>query len=184
MESDAVQQTFDLSDWVTQRRQAELYGRFLCQQRRHLKRGIEFRTVPSDNFVAPGAYVFVDAGINRWDGIRTGVVEDGGRLNTPLAAPVLDGSYKVLTYKSGELPSQSVVTVTDGVAPMLAGKAGHLFTLGLAQTSKRVYRVAEVRMEESGELTVKATEHPTDRNLLSLAADLSDGLFREIGVGC
>ena len=184
MESDAVQQTFDLSDWVTQRRQAELYGRFLCQQRRHLKRGIEFRTVPSDNFVAPGAYVFVDAGINRWDGIRTGVVEDGGRLNTPLAAPVSNGSYKVLTYKSGELPSQSVVTVTGGVAPMLAGKAGHLFTLGLAQTSKRVYRVAEVRMEESGELTVKATEHPTDSNLLSLAADLSDGLFREIGVGC
>jgi len=96
--SDAVWQTFDLSDWVSQKRQAVLFGRYLCQQRRHVARTIEFQTVPTDSPVQPGAYVYVDIGLKRWDSVRTGTVQAGGRLDLPLEVAIQDGTYTVMTY--------------------------------------------------------------------------------------
>jgi hypothetical protein len=52
-----------------------------------------------------------------------------------------------------------------------------LFVLGTAARSKRVFRVVEVEMDEEGEITVRATEHPCDTSGQSLIADFSDGLF-------
>lgn len=182
--NDAVWQTFDVSDWVSQREQAALYGRYLCQQRRWVKSAIEFKTVPSDSPVGPGDYIFVDIGLNRFDSIRTGVVEDGGRLNAPLSIGIPDGTYQALTYFSGgDVQSQSV-SVSNGVASALASRAGALFSLGVAQTSRRTFRVVEVSMEESGETTIKAVEHPCDANGNSLVAKLNSGTFQEIGATC
>jgi hypothetical protein len=38
--------------------------------------------------------------------------------------------------------------------------AGQLFVLGTVVRSKRVFRITEVTMEEEGETTVRAVEHP------------------------
>jgi transcription elongation GreA/GreB family factor len=42
----AVSQSFDISQFVTQRAQAILFAKLLCNQRRHIRRGIEFKTFP------------------------------------------------------------------------------------------------------------------------------------------
>jgi len=186
-ESDSVRQTFDISDWVTQRKQAELYGKLLCQQRRHLKKGIEFKTIPSDTPIGPGEYIFVDLGLNKWDDIRSGVVEAGGKLNVPLTMRIPDGNYLVLTYRSGGRTKEQRVDVIDGVAPALADREGHLFVLGRDNAAKRVFRVNEVSMDESGETTVKAIEYPTERvgaSIRSLVHDFRDSLFTEIQGSC
>jgi hypothetical protein len=170
-ESNAIRESIDLSQFVTTRAQAILLGKYLCNIRRHNRRAIEFMTFPTDIFVMPGSYVYVETSNNQWDGIYTGRIEIGGVLNVPLQG-VPNGTYSVLTYGStdGTRPFKEVV-ITNGAAPALASRAGDLFVLGQAVRSKRVFRVTEVTMEEEGETTIRAVEHPCDANGQSLIAE-------------
>jgi hypothetical protein len=170
-ESNAIRETIDASQFVTTRRQAIVLGKFLSQTRRYTRRAIEFMTFPTEAFVMPGSYVYVETSNNQWDGIYTGRIESGGVLNVPLQV-VPNGTYSVLTYGSadGTRPFKEVV-ITDGAAPALASRAGDLFVLGQAVRSKRVFRVTEVTMEEEGETTIRAVEHPCDANGQSLIAE-------------
>lgn len=157
----AVRQTFDLSQYVTSRCQAISYAKLLCNQRRHLRRGIEFRTFPTATAISPGAYIYVDIGQSQWNGIHSGIIEAGGALNAPVASGVPDGSYSVLLHKAGEnVVSLAGIQVTEGGATALAPYTGWLFVLGSNVSSKRVFRVNEVQMDEEGEVTVRAVEHP------------------------
>jgi hypothetical protein len=187
-DAEAVWQTFDLSDWVSQKRQAELYGRYLCQQRRYVGRTIEFQTVPTDSPVQPGAYIVVDIGLKRWDSVRTGVVQAGGTLDLPLDVGIQDGVYTVMTYDSTHEPQvHQGVAIENGVALGLNVPEGSLFVLGNSSDARRVFRVTEVSLDEDAVLTVRGAEHPCQVNgavYTSLVADLSDGLFREVGVDC
>ncbi len=177
----AIRQTFDLSQFVTQRSQAILYAKLLCNQRRWVRRGIEFQTFPTDSAISPGAYVYVDAGLNTWDSITSGVVMAGGGLNAPLSSAIADGTYSVLLYKTGaDVKSLDSVAVASGVASSLSSYEGYLFVLGTAADPKRVFRVTEVQMDEDGQVTVKAMEHPCEASgnlLLSRVANFSDDLF-------
>jgi len=177
-EDTAIRQTFDASQFVTQREQAILYGKLLCNQRRFIRRGVEFKTFPTDSVISPGAYVYVDIGLNSWDRITSGVVMAGGALNVPLSTPIANGSYNVLLYRpGGSVQTLSGVAVSGGVAAALANRVGHLFVLGSTQDRKRVFRVSEVQMDEEGEVTVKALEYPCDQSgneQLSLVAQFSN----------
>ena len=181
-EANAIRESLDISQFVTTRAQAILLGKYLCQVRRFNRRAIEFKTFPTDIFVMPGSYVYVETSNNQWDGIYTGRIEDGGVLNVPIASIIRNGTYNVLTYGSGDgTRSFSNVAVTDGVATTLSALTGQLFVLGQAVRSKRVFRVTEVTMEEEGETTIRAVEHPCDTNGLSFIAQGLDayaaGLF-------
>jgi hypothetical protein len=180
-ESNAVRQTFDLSQYVTNRSQAILFGKLLCNQRRHVRRAIEFSTFPTDSVLEPGSYIYVAIGRNQWNNVTTGVVESNGVLNTPIGQAPNGNGLKALVYRPGA-PVVTVdnVAVSNGTASALAPYAGYLFVLGTAVTSKRVFRVTEVQMDEEGEVTVKAVEHPcieSGSETLSLIARFSDSLF-------
>ena len=161
-EANAIRESIDISQFVTTRAQAILLGKYLCNMRRYNRRAIEFVTFPTDIFVMPGSYIYVETSNNQWDGIYTGRIEDGGTLNVPLQG-IPNGTYVVLTYGSTDgTRSFSGVAVTNGAAPALASRKGNLFVLGQTVLSKRVFRVTEVTMEEEGETTVRAVEHPCD----------------------
>jgi len=181
-EGAAIRQSFDLSKFVTQREQAILYAKLLCNQRRWVRRGIEFQTFPTDSPISPGAYIYVDMGLNTWDRMTAGVVMPGGVLNAPLSDRVADGQYSVLIYRTGgKVRSLDNVQVTDGSANDLRDDVGAMFVLGAAANRKRVFRATEVAMSEEGEVTVKALEHPCEisgSQVLSRVADFSDSLFR------
>jgi hypothetical protein len=170
-EGNAIRESIDLSQFVTRRAQAVLLGKYLCNIRRYNRRAIEFMTFPTDIFVMPGSYVYVETSNNQWDGIYTGRIEIGGVLNVPLQG-VPNGTYNVLTYGSTDgTRSFNGVAVANGAAPTLASRRGDLFVLGQTVRSKRVFRVTEVTMEEEGETTVRAAEHPCDANGQSLIAE-------------
>ena len=177
----AILQSFDLSQFVTQREQAILFGKLVCNQRRHIRRGIEFKTFPTDTPISPGAYIYVDIGLNSWDRISSGLIMEGGALNAPLTDGINNGSYSVLIYRNNEqVRSFDSVAVSNGIAAALAPYAGYMFVLGAKSDRKRVFRVVEVQMDEEGEITVKAMEHPCDTSgslLLSRIANFSDSLF-------
>jgi len=169
-EANAIRESLDISQFVTTRAQAILLGKYLCNVRRYNRRAIEFVTFPTDIFVMPGSYVYVETSNNQWDGIYTGRIEDGGVFNVPLQG-VPNGTYNVLTYGSADgTRSFNGVAVSNGAAPALASRTGDLFVLGQTVRSKRVFRVTEVTMEEEGETTVRAVEHPCDTNGQSFIA--------------
>jgi hypothetical protein len=186
-EANAIRESLDISQFVTTRAQAILLGKYLCNVRRYNRRAIEFVTFPTDIFVMPGSYIYVETSNNQWDGIYTGRIEDGGIFNVPLQG-IPNGTYNVLTYGSTDgTRSFNGVAVANGAAPALASRRGDLFVLGQTVRSKRVFRVTEVTMEEEGETTVRAVEHPCDTNGQSFIAQgiasYVGGLFTIDGSG-
>jgi hypothetical protein len=177
IESDSIRQSFDLSQFVTNQNQAILYGKLLCNTRHWVRRGIEFRTFPTQDPLSPGAYIYVDIGQNQWDGIRTGMISAGGALNMPLDNSLPTGTYNFLLYQSGSGVLAQSAYVQDGIAATLASQEGKLFVLGTVVKTKRVFRVAEVNMDEEGEVTVRATEYPCTADGLSQIADFDANLF-------
>lgn len=164
-EDACLKETLDLSAFVTRRDQAILVGKFLCLSRRHSRRSIEFKTFPTDSPVFPGAYIYVEIAQNQWNSIYTGVVEDGGFLNTPSSPSIPNGNYEVLCYKTGGGTTPlSNIPVTNNRAANLSGYKDHLFVLGKKVKSKRVFKVTEVMMDEEGEVTIRGVEHATNDN--------------------
>ena len=180
-EGNAIRQTFDLSQFVSQREQAILFGKLLCNQRRHIRRGIEFKTFPTDSPISPGAYIYVDIGLNTWDRMSSGMIMNDGILNSPLSDTIANGSYDVLIYKnSARTIFFEGISIVNGAAAALVPYSGYMFVLGAKGDRKRVFRTTEVQMDEEGEVTVKAMEHPCDNSgsqLLSKVANFSDSLF-------
>lgn len=182
-DGNAIRQTLDVSQFVTRRQQAILLGKFLCNTRRHSRRAIEFQTFPTDAPIAPGDYIYVETGNTQWDQIYTGRIEAGGVLNLPIATRVPNGSFNFLTYtiNADNTREFTNVAVTNNSAPALASRAGDLFVLGRPLLDKRVFRITEISMEEEGETTVRAIEHPCGAGGKSLIArgldDTVNGLF-------
>ena len=176
-EASAFRETIDASAFVTRRRQAILLGKFLCQTRRHSRRAIEFKTFPTDSFVAPGSYIYVELAQNQWNQIQTGIIGTGGLLNLPFGETIQDGSYQVLLYNPALIEQKTVYRASEpvagGTAAGLRNFKDYVFVLGQAIRNKRVFRVTEVSMDEEGEVTIKAVEHSTDENGLSR---ISEGL--------
>lgn len=178
LEVDAIRQTFDLSLYVTNPEQAILFGKLICNLRRYVRQAVEFKTYPTLDPISPGAFVYVDIGQNSWDAIRTGMVGVGGALNMPLDNNLVSGTYNFRLYRSDRgLIDVNSVTVTNGVASQLADYENFLFVLGVETTTRRIFRVSEVQMDEEGEITVRATIYPCTTDGQSLIADLSDNLF-------
>jgi len=177
-EVDAIRQTFDISSYVSNYDHAVLFGKLLCNTRRHVRQAIEFKTYPTSDPIFPGAYIYVDIGQNSWDAIRTGVVGSGGTLNTPLANTPTDGTYNFRLYRSDKgMVTLDSVAISDGTSTELEEYEGYLFVLGVEATQRRVFRVTEVQMDEEGETTVRATIYPCTSDGESLIADFSDSLF-------
>lgn len=178
IEANSIRQSFDLSAFVSNKEQAIKYGKLLCQQRRFSRRAIEFKTFPTESPVAPGSYVYVQLDQNQWDDIRSGVIEEGGVLNLPLAEDEVNGSYTVLLYNGQDSPTKlSSVAISGNQSAALSNYKGWLFVLGTALTTKRVFRVTEVSMEEEGEVIISAIEHPceeTGGKTLSKIANFDD----------
>ena len=174
--STAIRETFDLSQFVTQREQAIMFGKLLCNQRRYIRKGIEFQTFPSEAVIAPGDFIYVDVGMKHWDSYSAGMIMDGGSLNSPLLDARPNGTYQFLVYKgqTGETKSFSSVSVSNGVAPGLSDYKGWMFVMGTEKPQKRVYRVTELAIEEEGEVSVKALEYPCFESGGQLRARIAD----------
>ena len=161
-ENEALRQTFDASQFVTQKEQAILFGKLLVNQRRLIEKAIEFKTFPSEAAIEPGAFIYVDVGMKQWDSYSTGIVMEGGALNVPIQDRIANGTYSFLFYdpNTGDVDSSSHTVTNDVAAGISAANIGRMFVMGASKPNKRVYRVSEVAIEEGGEISVKAVEYP------------------------
>ena len=178
----ATRRSFDLSSFVTNRTQAINYGMLLVQQRRNVRRAVEFKTFPTEAPVQPGSYIYVQMEDNQWNDIRSGAVMEDGSLNIPFAEGPVNGSFETLIYVPGENVIKQTVSYSNGQAAALAAfkGTGALFVLGTQITAKRVFRVMEVGMEEEGEVSIRAMEYPCVEEggqAKSLIARFDEGLY-------
>jgi hypothetical protein len=168
---DAVRETFDASQFVTQREQAIAFGKLLCNQRAHIRKGIEFKTFPSEALIEPGDFIYVDIGLRHWDKYSSGVVLEGGVLNAPLMDSLSAGTYDFLLYDNGSgavtSTSASVSVNSEGanVASSLAKFVNRMFVMGQEKPRKQVYRVMEIDIDEEGEVSIRAVEYPCIENI-------------------
>jgi len=156
----ASRRTFDLSNFVTNRTQAIHYAMLLCSQRRYIRRAVEFKTFPTEAPIQPGAYIYVHMEENQWNDVHSGMVLADGSLNIPFASESINGTFSTLIYRQGQAPIKQSITYTNGQASALSAFPNALFVLGTAVSGKRVFRAVEVAMEEEGEVTIRAVEHP------------------------
>jgi hypothetical protein len=184
-EENAFRETIDASAFVTRKEQAILLGKYLCQIRRHSRRAIEFKTFPTDSFVAPGSYIYVEFAQNQWNRIQTGIIGEGGKLNLPFGETIKNGSYQMLIYNPVMIENKTIYReaepIVDGASAALRNFNDHVFVLGKVIKTKRVFRATEVSMDEEGEVTIKGVEHGTDDDGLSLISrglgEFVSGLF-------
>lgn len=178
-DSNAVRETFDASTFVTQKEQAIMIGKLLVNQRRHIRRGIEFKTFPSQDPLEPGAFIYVDVGNTSWDSYSSGIIMDNGELNIPLHDEVVNGQYDFLLFdhKTGTTLKLTNRQVTNKKASSLAGYVGWMFVMGQQALTKRVFRITEVALDEEGEVSVKAMEYPCDDELRAKVADFRKDKF-------
>ena len=185
-----IRETFDLSEFVTQKEQAIMFGKLLCNQRHHIRKGIEFQTFPSEAGLEPGTFIYVDVGLKAWDHYSSGIVMAGGALNAPLASVNEEGvqdvgpeKFNFLLYQpsTGTVASESNVAVTtsdDGrsTATFTGTEQyeGWMFVMGETKPNKRVFRVTELALEEGGELSVKAIEYPCFEDSGGTRAHIAD----------
>lgn len=182
-ESTAMYRSFDLSNYVTRREQAIDYGKFLVQQQRNVRRAVQFQTFPTEAPIEPGSYIYVQVDDNNWDDIHSGQVLDDGSINIPFATEKVNGTYDTLIYVPGKEPEKFSVSYVNGQSLFFSDYAGTgaLFVLGTKVSAKRVFRVIAVTMEEGGEVTISAAEHPCEEiggQVLSKVAHFDDDLFR------
>jgi len=189
VEQNASQLTIDASQFVTRKAQAIKIGKLICNTKRFSQKAIEFKTLPTDSPVFPGAFVYLELSHNQWDGIYTGTIENGNKLNMALNTTIPNGSnYSLLIYKQNSGSESTKVfndvsiinnQITSGLNS--SNYEGHLFIAGTAIKNKRVFRVTEVQMDGEGEVTVRAVQHATDANGQSLIArgigSFVNGLF-------
>ena len=175
----AIRETFDASGFVTSRQQAILFGKMLVNQRKFIRRGIEFKTFPTSNPIEPGAFIYVDIGLNSWDRSSSGVIADGGALNSPLQDKISDGTYSFLIYNQSDkkVSTKNSVNVSGGVASSLSNNVKDLYVMGIKSNQKRVFRITEVEMDQDGEVTVRAIEYPCDDEQRARVADFRPELF-------
>jgi len=176
----AVYETFDASTFVTQKEQAIMIGKLLVNQRRYIRRGVEFKTFPSKDPLEPGSFIYVDVGNTSWDDYSSGVVMSGGELNIPLYDTVRNGTYDFLLFdhKSGDTKKLNNKTVTNKTATSLSAYEGWMFVMGKENPSKRVFRITEVALDEEGEVSVKAMEYPCDDEQRARVADFRSSNFK------
>lgn len=180
---DAIQQTIDVSQFVSSRNQCILLGKYLCNSKRYFRRAIEFTTYPTDTPIFPGAFFVFDSGETEWQQVYTGSVGPSGVLNTPAAPNIPSGTYTVMLYQGGrQTTTLTSISITNNTASALSSYVGAVFVLGVKTSSNSIYRVTEVEMDddEADGVTIKAMVYPCDvsgSTLLSRVAEFTDALF-------
>jgi len=173
-----TQQTFDLTDFCTNRAQALKTARFLLSIRRRVTHTVSFKTVPDALGIQPGSYIRVITEATTYSATNNGGITDAGTLVS--VTSIANGTYDALIYN----PTTSAVTeqriTIQNNAVTDSALRGCLFTLLSLQTSASVYQVEQLTLDEDGLVNISAVEVPVDSTGVSIVAKdvLTEANFR------
>jgi hypothetical protein len=173
-----TQQTFDLTDFCTNRAQALKTARFLLSIRRRVTHTVSFKTVPDALGIQPGSYIRVITEATTYSATNNGGITDAGTLVS--VTSVANGNYDALIYNptTGAVTEQRITIQNNSVTD--TALRGCLFTLLSLQTNASVYQVEQLTLDEDGLVNVSAVEVPVDSTGVSIVAKdvLTEANFR------
>ena len=165
-ERNTTEQSFDLSEFCTNREQALRTARFLLSVRRRITKTVSFKTVPDALGVQPGSYIRVITEASTYS--ANGSITDAGTLVS--ITTVKDGDYEALLYNpTTQEVTETTITIADN-AVSDSQYHGSLFTLLSGSTDYSVYQIESLNLEEDGLVSISAVEVPTDASGVSIVA--------------
>ena len=180
--ADATEQSFDLSEFCTNREQALRTARFLMSTRRRVTKTVSFKTTPDQLAIEPGSYIRVMTEASVYNADGNGRIGEFGYVTS--FVDIEDGSYDALLYGSA---SQEVLEAKIQISSnrVLDSRFhGYLFSLLTRTTDYSAYQIDSLNLEEDGLVSITAVEVPTDENGRSIVAkdvlDASDDIFTVI----
>jgi hypothetical protein len=164
----ATEQTYDLTEFCTNREQALKTARYLLSVRRRITHTVGFKTTPDTLGIQPGSYIKVITEATTYNAAANGAITDAGTLVS--VSSIADGNYDALIYSpttSGVLEQQIEISNNAVTDPALYGT---LFTLLDTQENQGIYQVEQLTLDENGLVNVNAIMVPVDSNGVSLIA--------------
>ncbi|NBX49993.1 hypothetical protein EBT25_08625 [bacterium] len=173
-----TQQSFDLSEFCTNRAQALLTARYLLSVRRRITHTVSFKTVPDALGVQPGSYIRVITAATSYNSSSNGIIQDAGTLVS--VSEVANGTYNALIYNpvTGEVTEKAITVVNNAVTD--SSVYGCLFTLLSTNINDNMYQVEQLTLDEDGLVNISAVEVPVDAQGVSIIAKdvLNEAAFR------
>ena len=163
-----TQQTFDLTDFCTNREQALLTARFLMSTRRRVTHTISFKTTPAGLAIEPGSYIRVITESTSYAASSNGVITDAGTLVS--VSTLGDGTYTALVYNpAASSVIETELTISSGNVTD-SSLYGTIFTLLDTQVNKGVYQIDQITIDEDGLANISAVHVPVNVNGRSIVA--------------
>jgi hypothetical protein len=173
-----TQQTFDLTEFCTNRAQALLTARFLLSIRRRVTHTVSFKTVPDALGIEPGSYIRVITESTSYSATNNGGITDAGTLVS--IKTIEDGTYDAIVYNpaTGKVTEQRISISGNAVTD--SSLYGCLFTLVSIEAGMGVYQVEQLTLDEDGLVNISAVEVPVDASGASIVAKdvLDETAFR------
>ena len=163
-----TQQTFDLTDFCTNREQALLTARFLMSVRRRVTHTISFKTTPAGLAIEPGSYIRVVTESTSYAASSNGVITDAGTLVS--VGTLQDGTYTALVYDPAASSVIERQLTISGGSVSDSSLYGTIFTLLSTQVNKGVYQIDQITIDEDGLANISAVHVPVNVNGRSIVA--------------
>ena len=173
---------FDMTQFCTNRAQAEIFCKMALKLRSEVDHGIKFETTPQAAMnLEPGEYFRVASQITHTDRFHSGSVDDKGYVNSSI--PFSEGGFRVVYWRPGETTTQmaNMVLTNDG-RTTTARLFGTLWAKVVDNDQSRVYKVETLAYSEDGLCTVTGSHVPLTSSGTMATLDWDDTHF-DVEVG-
>ena len=153
-------ETFDLTQFCTSRKHAEIVGRFFLLVRDLITHTIKFSTTAAGLDLAPGEFIKVETEVSPYNSGLNGTIGSDGTIVS--LSPIEDGVHTVLYYAAeGESVETAEMQVSNGKAtdPALFNS---FFTITCPINSQNIYMVEQITFNEEMTVDIVASEYPCD----------------------
>ena len=166
--SRGTQQTFDLSAWVSNKRQAMMIGRYLLAQRQRVTHRINFKTTPYGISIAPATYIEINVPEAPAVPRSIGVITEDGSILSDYEIP--DGESEVLMYRKGSDDVERVNIEYKNGRVTNESYWGSVFSSLIPDSVANTYLIEEITIDEDGLVDITASHFPTNSRGESLIA--------------
>lgn len=171
---------FDLSNFCTNKYQAQLFGQYALLLRKYLDHSISFETTPQAAAgMEPGSYIKIVSEASHTSRFSNGSISGDGYVTT--SNGLGDGSQSIIYWRPGDTNVSSASLVISDNKTDDKALFGCVFTVVNSEVNKRIYKVEEIAIGEDGLMQITASHSPvTDTGTLAiLGMDPTRFVFEE-----
>ena len=168
---------FDMTQFCTNRAQAEIFCKMALKLREKVDHGIKFETTPQSAMnLEPGQYFRFASKVTHTDRFHSGSVDAEGNVNSSI--PLSRGSFRVVYWRPNETGVKEINMVLTGTGKTPTSQLfGTLWAKVVDSDEARVYKVETLAYSEDGLCTVTGSHVPLTSDGTLATLDWGDSDF-------